>query len=892
MTRLLQRLDPRRMPVSYGVVAAFVLLYVSWQAFPWGIVSSGLEAEFQALPLPLIAIYLAWRASQRASGSRRMRSAWRWVAFAIAGQAAGTVAQIIYEQVLHEIAYPSIADLLYLSFYPLLLVGILRFPTAQSDRRGAVQLALDCAIVALGGGAVFVYFIISPQLLADTDPLTTVTSVAYPVGDLILLVALGTALLRGGRAETRKTLAVIAVAIGLFIVADLIYGYIIIHGTYHAGDPIEAMYALAFACFGITALGQRRVERELRPVAAARGGLTRTSWFPYVAIAASFATVLLSSVGEQLFPDVVVVFAAALITLLVLTREVLSRHSVRLGEAQLAHAQALGQLGSWEYDLARDQIERSVEDMRLHGLDEHAAPMTREEALLTVHPDDRARVDQLMHAAVATREPTTYEMRIVRSDGEVRTLLTQMEVQTSGDRPIKVRGTHQDITERKRMEGQLQHQADHDSLTGLYNRRRFGEELDRLLLYASRYDRPGVLLMMDIDDFKFINDTRGHAAGDAALKSFAGAIMERVRKTDVRIGGDEFAVVLAETSEEQALAIVDQIRANLSSGFDPQIRVSGGIVRFGPGEHVSADDVLIAADIALYEAKDAGKDHVCAYGGSAGAAVTWVERVRSALADERLVLYSQPIIEVESGAVLCEELLVRMISDDGEVVPPVAFLPTAERYGLITEIDRWVTARGLTLALAGSHVSINLSAHSIGDERLLQLMRQAIAGGMRAENVIFEITESAALTNIREARVFTESVIALGFAVALDDFGTGFGSFAYLKHLPAQYLKIDMEFVREMITSATDRAIVSSIANVAHSLGKRVIAEGVEDGETLRALRAYGVDYAQGFFVGRPARVSRPTAIEDALKARVEGHANLDGHRSPTLEQGGSVIRA
>ena len=518
--------------------------------------------------------------------------------------------------------------------------------------------------------------------------------------------------------------------------------------------------------------------------------------------------------------------------------------------------------------------------------------MTREEALLMVHPDDRPRVEQLMRAAVATREPTTYEMRIVRSDGEVRTLLTRVEVETTGDRPIKVRGTDQDITDRKRMEGQLQHQADHDPLTGLYNRRRLGDELDRLLVYASRYDRAGMLVMMDIDDFKFINDTRGHAAGDAALKAFAGAIIERVRDTDVvaRIGGDEFAMVLPETSEEQARAIVEQIRASLaSSDFDPPIRISGGVVRFGD-ERFSVEDALIAADIALYEAKDAGKDQVRAYRGSAGAAVTWVERVRSALADERLVLYSQPIIDVRSGAALCEELLVRMISDDGELILPEAFLPTAERYGLITEIDRWVTSRGLALALGGSHVSINLSAHSIGDAGLLQLMRQAIAGGMRPENVIFEITETAALTNIHEARAFAESVSGLGFAVALDDFGTGFGSFAYLKHLPAQYLKIDMEFVREMVTSATDRAIVSSIAHVAHSLGKRVIAEGVEDEETLRTLRRYGVDNAQGFFLGRPARVSSQIALEDALKAHREEDAHLDGDGLPELEQGRSPL--
>jgi EAL domain-containing protein (putative c-di-GMP-specific phosphodiesterase class I) len=204
-----------------------------------------------------------------------------------------------------------------------------------------------------------------------------------------------------------------------------------------------------------------------------------------------------------------------------------------------------------------------------------------------------------------------------------------------------------------------------------------------------------------------------------------------------------------------------------------------------------------------------------------------------------------------------------MISETGEVIAPGAFLPTAERFGLINEIDRWVTREGLSYAAAGRRVSINLSAQSIGDHRILDTLRAAVGNGVVPGDVMFEITETAAMHNMEDARLFAQAIIDLGCEVALDDFGTGFGSFTYLKHLPARYLKIDMEFVREMVFNETDREVVDSITKVAHSLGKLTIAEGVEDAATLQALRQYGVDRAQGFFIGRPRQLSPPLGPAD-----------------------------
>jgi EAL domain-containing protein (putative c-di-GMP-specific phosphodiesterase class I) len=196
-----------------------------------------------------------------------------------------------------------------------------------------------------------------------------------------------------------------------------------------------------------------------------------------------------------------------------------------------------------------------------------------------------------------------------------------------------------------------------------------------------------------------------------------------------------------------------------------------------------------------------------------------------------------------------------MIGEDGELIPPSAFLPTAERVGLITEIDRWVTRNGLRLARQGERLSINLAAPSIGDPQILAMVRAAILEGVDPGSLVFEITETAAMSNMRTAKAFVTQLVDLGCEVALDDFGTGFGSFTYLKHLPTSYLKIDMEFVSHMEQNATDREVVRSITDVAHSLGKRTVAEGVEDAETLAILREYGVDCAQGKYIGAPELV-------------------------------------
>jgi diguanylate cyclase (GGDEF)-like protein len=434
---------------------------------------------------------------------------------------------------------------------------------------------------------------------------------------------------------------------------------------------------------------------------------------------------------------------------------------------------------------------------------------------------------------------------------------------------------------RRRLEAQLSYQSDHDLLTGLLNRRRFAEELERVLRYASRYNRSGALLILDIDHLGLVNDLHGHAAGDEAVKLVAREIATRTRGTDIvaRLGGDEFGIALHEAGEQEALAVAQEIAARIARhDIDPPAGVSVGVAVFAGHQELLADDLMTAADVALYEAKDAGGRQACVYRGDSGAAFGWVQRIRAALEQRRFVLYAQPIVSLLDEHVGCpkrlprhseqdvahRELLLRMLSDTGEVILPGAFIPTAERFGLITEIDRWVTAQGLAMAARGRGVSINLSAHSMGDTAILEQVREAARAGLARGLVIFEITETAAMTNMHEARRFTEALSGLGCDVALDDFGTGFGSFSYLKHLPSRYLKIDVEFVRDLASNDTDRQVVKAIAEVGHSLGKRIIAEGVEDHAALALLREYGVDFAQGRYLGVPAPIGAVASRETA----------------------------
>jgi diguanylate cyclase (GGDEF)-like protein len=432
------------------------------------------------------------------------------------------------------------------------------------------------------------------------------------------------------------------------------------------------------------------------------------------------------------------------------------------------------------------------------------------------------------------------------------------------------------IAKQRAMQVELRFLADHDPLTGLFNRRRFQQRVKEQLRYAHRYGRAGAVLLIDLDSFKFVNDSFGHPVGDEVIRRVAKALEGSLRASDVaaRLGGDEFAVLLPEAGEEGALEVAEHVLGAIKAGREPSISACLGIALFdGPdGPSSSIEDLFVAADVALYEAKAAGNGGVGVFRGERGHRLAWVDRIRDALSEDRLVLYAQPIVDLSSGEVAREELLIRMIDRDGTEIPPSSFLPTAERFGLMAEIDRFVVGRGIELARGGRAVAANISGPSLTDGQLIDEVAEAIREGMDPGLLSFELTETAGVVNIDAARRFAGYLENLGIELALDDFGTGLSSLESLRRIPIQTLKIDVEFVRGMGSSPFDRYLVQTIIGLARRLGQKTVAEGVEDAGTLSLLRTFGVDYAQGFLLGAPAPIDSdgPHEIESSVRGTLE----------------------
>jgi len=472
-------------------------------------------------------------------------------------------------------------------------------------------------------------------------------------------------------------------------------------------------------------------------------------------------------------------------------------------------------------------------------------------------------------------ESYTTEKRLVGVDGEAHWTEISISLVRDAEEELPYAIIQiQDISERRRFEQRLQYLADHDSLTGLANRRRFLVELERQVAYNARYGGRGAVLIVDVDRFKLVNDALGHQAGDNLIRRVATLLADRVRRTDMvaRLAGDEFAVLMPQTNAEGAAGLGEALRGEIKARIGPEtgpgrVTASVGIALF-TGQQDKLDEVLAAADAAMYRAKGRGRDRVelIAEPGTnrAGWELSNPARIRDALSREGLILHSQPIIDLGSGEAVRQELLVRLPDADGdELLPASSFIGTAEQFGMIQELDRWVISQGLDLLAreqsheGGSDVHVNISGTSLTDASVLEYIeRQLDIGDANGTGMTFEITETAAIHNFETASEFADRLTEFGCSIAIDDFGAGFGPFFYLKHLPFDVIKIDGEFVRDLPRSDADRLTVEAIVHIAHGLGKQTIAEFVEEPKAVDILRDLGVDMAQGYHLGRPQPIA------------------------------------
>ena len=438
------------------------------------------------------------------------------------------------------------------------------------------------------------------------------------------------------------------------------------------------------------------------------------------------------------------------------------------------------------------------------------------------------------------------------------------------------RGTGRDVTQSRRLATQLAYQASHDELTGLVNRREFERRLQHAIATAD--GKPRILCYLDLDQFKVVNDSCGHVAGDQLLRELAEMLASNTRREDTlaRLGGDEFALLLNDCPMERAVDVMRMLRHLIDQydfvweGKRFRVSASAGMVEL-LADRIDVSDALRAADTACYLAKEQGRNRVHVYASEdvdiarREGELNWVTRTNKALAEDRLVLYAQPIVTSHNYPGIVQptrfELLLRMIGDDGAIVAPGAFLPAAERYGLAARIDRWVVEAALRFLSSSRSklgdditLAINLSGQSIGDTDFHTFLHELLnANAQSCAQLCFEITETSAIIKLEAARKFMNSLRPMGCQFALDDFGTGLSSFAYLRTLPVDFLKIDGTFIRGIETDPVNYSIVRSINDIGQVLGKRTIAEYVEDAAAANALTELGVDFLQGFGIGKPA---------------------------------------
>lgn len=430
-----------------------------------------------------------------------------------------------------------------------------------------------------------------------------------------------------------------------------------------------------------------------------------------------------------------------------------------------------------------------------------------------------------------------------------------------------------DITERKRAEQQSLWIASHDPLTNLHNRRYFNSEFKKILNIAKRYQRQVALLYLDMDQFKIINDTQGHKAGDQLLVQVANSLSHLSRKSDLlcRLGGDEFALVVPITEIQGVVSLARKINQLIKKpGFNNdnafyQVGFSIGIAIY-PEHGNSIHELLTNADLAMYKAKESGFNQFHIYNPDnkyhqeLNNKLEWKQLIEKAIAEQRLRLYYQPILDLKTQTISHYECLLRIVKDNGDIMEPAEFIQFAEELGLIETIDILI----LNLAIKQqielqkknkSHLklAINLSGRSINNDKVKTEIESILnSPEVCAEKIIFEITETAAVTNFISAQSFINKIRELGCQVALDDFGTGFSSFYYLKNMSFDYIKIDGAFIQRIETDKEDKIFVKALSDVARALGKKTIAEFVESENIINILKELNIDYAQGYHISRP----------------------------------------
>ncbi|MGH8196586.1 MAG: putative bifunctional diguanylate cyclase/phosphodiesterase [Steroidobacteraceae bacterium] len=882
-----------------GALAACLFVYIPF-ALLWTVIGDSNSRVFEIFQLysdspasiaaTVLAAMAVWKAAEPA-----VRRIWTYLTAAIGVYTIGNLLNSTY-WLFGVDPFPSIGDVCFLGFYPLLFAGVLTAIRAAAVRVQWGRLALDATILMLGFGAFFWFFVIGPTAAADRDPdvIKYVLTQSYIALNCVMLLAFGVLLMHAGAGPiARRTLVLLTIGFAAMSIADIVWAMAKVTGGYELGGLSDAMYLSCYAWIIAAAREQLRGASATRPEANATSGAL-VQGLPYVAMLVSFLVLVYverSSVASPATAMTVIIF---LLTLLVMLRQgVMSRDDALVRErraAGIVEARYASLIKN-----ASDVIMIADVDGRLR----FASPVA--ERTFGMHPDDlvgrnlldlwgeadRERLAAFLAEVAATRGRSVGPVEVTVGNGARRSTLESVGSNLLDDPAIAGLALNfRDVSERKALEEQLRQLAFHDPLTLLANRSLFRNRVQHALALTQRSRQRVAVLFLDLDNFKNVNDSLGHDAGDRLLQAAAQRLVKSTRPSDTvaRLGGDEFAILLEGINDS---ADVERIATAINRSFDEPLLLDGGDTHIAVSIGIAFSEVdddteqlLRNADIAMYNAKAAGKARFVVFQPhmqeQLRERLRLEEDVDRALERNEFFLEFQPVVDLKNRELLGIEALVRWHHPEQGLVPPGAFVPTAEESGQIVELGRWVLVeacrsvrawRDSIVAGEGLRVAVNISGRHLQHADLVADVRSALEiSGLEPENLVIELTESTIMHNTEVNLERFRELKALGVRLAIDDFGMGYSSLSYLHRFPIDILKIDRSFVGRLTEQDAGPELARAVVMLGETLGLETVAEGVEHEDQVAKLLELGCVAGQGFLFARSSSLADVAAMSFAAR--------------------------